>query len=136
MKKVILYSIFFILQYAVLSGAAVLEYLAPKKMGVARFLLYRKEIYGEAFFTDGLVKTYTIFLIAGCIICFVLFIVKLKKGKKHFSLLMSALYNLIGLALLSAEELSAYPFHILGIFIAIVLQYLFAAVIRKSNKPL
>lgn len=124
--------LFLILQFLVLIGAVILEELSDKKMGVARYLAFKKVMYAETLFTPELLKVYMVILVGGCIICLVLFIVKVRKSmeRKTRSLLLAAVYHLIGIYLLSAYQLSAYPFFLFGIMIVIIFQYAWMISIR------
>ncbi|MBM4765157.1 hypothetical protein [Bacillus sp. B15-48] len=124
MKKIIGYLFFLTLQFSVLIVAVILENLATKKMGVYRYLLFYKEKYGESLLTPELVKIHSVLFIVGIIICFILFMVNMKKGEKWITTLLAIIYQIIGLFILFQTKLHAYPFFVLGIWIVIILQYL------------
>jgi hypothetical protein len=121
MLKIIGRLTFLILQFLVIIAAVVLEDLSTKKMGVNRYLLFSKEEYAELFLSPERLKIYGILFIVGIIVCFILFIVNMKKGS---SVLLAIIYQIIGLIILSKVTLQAYPFFVLGIWIVIIFQYL------------
>jgi hypothetical protein len=121
MLKIIGRLTFLILQFLVIIAAVVLEDLSTKKMGVNRYLLFSKEEYAELFLSPERLKIYGILFIVGIIVCFILFIVNMKKGS---SILLAIIYQIIGLIILSKVTLQAYPFFVLGIWIVIIFQYL------------
>jgi hypothetical protein len=121
MLKIIGRLTFLILQFLVIIAAVVLEDLSTKKMGVNRYLLFSKEKYAELFLSPERLKIYGILFIVGIIVCFILFIVNMKKGS---SILLAIIYQIIGLIILTKVTLQAYPFFVLGIWIVIIFQYL------------
>ena len=132
MIKIIGRLTFLILQFLVIIAAVVLEDLSTKKMGVNRFLLFSKEEYAELFLSPERLKIYGILFIVGIIVCFILFIVNMKKGS---SILLAIIYQIIGLIILSKVTLQAYPFFVLGIWIVIIFQYLWIVMsVMKDRK--
>ena len=132
MLKIIGRLTFLILQFLVIIAAVVLEDLSTKKMGVNRYLLFSKEEYAELFLSPERLKIYGILFIVGIIVCFILFIVNMKKGS---SILLAIIYQIIGLIILSKVTLQAYPFFVLGIWIVIIFQYLWIVVsVMKDRK--
>ena len=132
MLKIIGRLTFLILQFIVIIAAVVLEDLSTKKMGVNRYLLFSKEEYAELFLSPERLKIYGILFIVGIIVCFILFIVNMKKGS---SILLAIIYQIIGLIILSKVTLQAYPFFVLGIWIVIIFQYLWIVMsVMKDRK--
>src|SRR3954451_13351892 len=132
MLKIIGRLTFLILQFLVIIAAVVLEDLSTKKMGVNRYLLFSKEEYAELFLSPERLKIYGILFIVGIIVCFILFIVNMKKGS---SILLAIIYQIIGLIILSKVTLLAYPFFVLGIWIVIIFQYLWIVMsVMKDRK--
>lgn len=119
MGKFLRWLIFYILPLVVMIGGAVLENLSSSKMGVNRYLLFKKTHYAETAFTPERIKLYIVLLVAGILVSLFLFI---RKGQKVYagSLIV---YQGTGIVLLSLKNLSAYPFFAFGIIIAIFLQY-------------
>ena len=135
MLKIIGRLTFLILQFLVIIAAVVLEDLSTKKMGVNRFLLFRKEKYAELFLSPEQLKIHGILFIVGIIGCFILFIVNMKKVKKWSSILLAIIYQIIGLIILSKVTLQAYPLFVLGIWIVIIFQYLWIVMsVMKDRK--
>jgi hypothetical protein len=132
MLKIIGRLTFLILQFLVIIAAVVLEDLSTKKMGVNRYLLFSKEEYAELFLSPERLKIYGILFIVGIIVCFILFIVNMKKGS---SILLAIIYQIIGLIILTKVTLQAYPFFVLGIWIVIIFQYLWIVMsVMKDRK--
>ena len=132
MLKIIGRLTFLILQFIVIIAAVVLEDLSTKKMGVNRYLLFSKEEYAELFLSPERLKIYGILFIVGIIVCFILFIVNMKKGS---SILLAIIYQIIGLIILFKVTLQAYPFFVLGIWIVIIFQYLWIVMsVMKDRK--
>jgi hypothetical protein len=132
MLKIIGRLTFLILQFLVIIAAVVLEDLSTKKMGVNRYLLFSKEKYAELFLSPERLKIYGILFIVGIIVCFILFIVNMKKGS---SILLAIIYQIIGLIILTKVTLQAYPFFVLGIWIVIIFQYLWIVMsVMKDRK--
>ena len=132
MLKIIGRLTFLILQFLVIIAAVVLEDLSTKKMGVNRYLLFSKEEYAELFLSPERLKIYGILFIVGIFVCFILFIVNLKKGS---SILLAIIYQIIGLIILFKVTLQAYPFFVLGIWIVIIFQYLWIMMsVMKDRK--
>lgn len=132
MLKIIGRLTFLILQFIVIIAAVVLEDLSTKKMGVNRYLLFSKEEYAELFLSPERLKIYGILFIVGIFVCFILFIVNMKKGS---SILLAIIYQIIGLIILFKVTLQAYPFFVLGIWIVIIFQYLWIMMsVMKDRK--
>lgn len=134
MKNIIGRLIFFIVQFLVLGAAVVLENLSSKKMGVNRYLLFKKNTYGDTILTPERLKLYTVILIVGFIVCLILFMVKNKRERKSSLLFFAAIYNVVGIILLSFQNLNAFPFFIFGIFIAITFQYIWMIILTFRGR--
>lgn len=119
-----MYLLIFILQFSGLILAFVLEDLSSKKMGVARYLQFKRQEFDTSFFTPVLNNIYTIFFIAGAILCIVLLIIKGKSRKIIISLLFGAIVNIIGILLIQSKlEWQASHFFLIGMFILVFFQY-------------
>ncbi|WP_071392774.1 hypothetical protein [Bacillus tuaregi] len=123
MRKFLRWLIFFILPLVIIGGVAILESLSTSKMGVNRYLLYKKIHYAETIFTPEKLKWYLILLIIGILICLFLFIKKSSKRLAKRVLLYLTIYQAAGIALLSSQSLNAYPLFAIGILSIILLQY-------------
>lgn len=128
MRKIMITFVFFLMQFLVLIAAFVLEYLAPKKMGVNRYLLYKKTKYSQSLLTPELVSGYEMITIIGLIIFIVFLIIQVKKRENWFPVLMAIIYQVAGLVILAKDNLYAYPFFVLGIGIVITLQFIWILV--------
>ncbi len=121
--------IFIIMQVAALIPAVVLEYLSDKKMGVMRYLVFKKRIYEESTFNANLMKIYIMLLIGMAIISFLMLIyniVKAKNSKLKNIIMNSFVINLMGIIFIVWKKtlnLQAYHFFLISVFIIIVLQY-------------
>lgn len=135
----VFYLLFFILQFSGIILAMVLEDLTSKKMGVARYLLYKESVFETTYFTPFLLKVYTFIFLVGAIVSLLLLMIKGKNRKISISLLFSAMTNLVGIIFVQFKlQLDAYHFFLIGIFIVIVFQYVWIAVlflkrIRKKS---
>ena len=120
MIKKIFFLLFFLLQFSGIILAIVLEDLSSEKMGVARYLTFKKQEFETGIFTPFYVHIYTFIMAAGAILCVVLLIKKRRVGMSLFA----ALTNIVGLLFIQLKlELQAYHFFLLGIFIMIIVQY-------------
>ncbi len=105
----------------------ILEYLSSEKMGVARFLVYKKQVFETTVFSAEMIKIYTYFFMLGAIICLILLLAKAKGSGlgKYITLLVATVVNVVGIFFLHiGVQLHAYHFFLIGIMIVIVIQYL------------
>lgn len=123
MGKFVRWLIFFILPLAIIGGLAVLENLYSSKMGVYRYLLYKKTYYSQTVFTPERIQWYVILLAVGILICLFLFFRKSKLGYQGKFLVLLSIYQAAGIALLSFKDLNAYPLFAFGIISIIFIQY-------------
>jgi hypothetical protein len=120
MLKKIFYLLVFLVQFSGISLAIVLENLSSKKMGVARYLTYKKQELESTLFTPANVHIVMYLLLVGTIVCIALLLIK--RGGR--AILFAALVNIIGIIFLQFEkDLLAYHFFVLGILIVLVVQY-------------
>lgn len=135
----VVYLLLFILQFSGIILAFVLEDLSSKKMGVARYLLYKEQVFETIYFTSSLLKVYTFIFLVGAIVCLLLLMIKGKGRKLSISLLLTAIANLIGIIFIQFKlQLDAYHFFLIGIFIVIAFQYIWITIlflkrIRKKS---
>lgn len=102
----------------------VLEYLSTEKMGVARYLVYKKQVFDTTIFAPMYVNLYYFFFVAGGLICLFLLLNKDKRVGKIVSIVVAIIANIIGVIFLqSMTELNAYHFFLIGIMIVIVIEY-------------
>lgn len=136
-KVVAIQLLILLFQVLTLIGAFVLEDLGDKKMGVARYLVFKKTELEETLFTPMLMNIYLAIFIAGALICLILLVRRLTAGKggisQVFSLLLAFIGNGAGIYLLHYNpDLEAYYFFIIAVGIAIILQYI--SLIFVTNK--
>jgi hypothetical protein len=123
-KAFIFHFVLTILQLICIIGAVGLEIYATKKMGVSRYLIYKKTVFETTLFTPFLTNLYTFLFIFGAFISIVLLVVKAGKREKVISLFEAAIANLAGVGLLTIKmELAAYHFFLIAIMIVTTIQY-------------
>lgn len=119
-----------------LIGAFVLEDLKDKKMGVARYLLFKKTEFEATLFSPMLMDIYLAIFIAGALICLILLVRRLtgKAGiSQVLSLLLAVIGNGAGIYLLHYNpDLDAYYFFMIAVGIAILLQYISLIFLRDQ----
>ena len=120
MIKKIIYLLVFLVQFSGISVAIVLENLSSKKMGVARYLTFKKQEFESTLFTPVNMHLLMYLLILGTIVCIALLFIKRRGGM----VLFAAFINMVGIIFIqSQKELQAYHFFVIGIFIVLVIQY-------------
>lgn len=139
-KRVFLFqTMLTIIQFLSIICVIVLEYYSSEKMGVARYLVYKKQVFETTLFTPEMLNIDTYIFLAGAIICLILLMVKAKGSGlgKFISLSVATFANIMGIIFLRiGTQLYAYHFFILGIMAVIVIQYIKLIVIfyRKISK--
>ena len=133
------------LQVLIMIVPVVLQYLSDKKMGVKRYLIFKKSIFSKEVFTTNLMFMYKLMLILGIIIGIVLLIYYFIK-KANSALVKSAIkviiLNFIAIVFIFLkhfEELITYHYFLIAIFIIIILEYIksFSTWYHSENmKPL
>jgi hypothetical protein len=127
-----------IVQVLILVAPLLLQYLSDKKMGVKRYLVFKKTMFSKEIFTSNIILAFKIMLILGSIICiFLLLNYFLKKinNTSVKSLLKVTLLNMAAAFCVFSknfEELLAYHFFLVAIFVIIVLQYIKAVLDYKK----
>ena len=118
------------LQILILIPPIVLQYLSDKKMGVKRYLIFKKSIFPKEIFTSNLMYMFKVMLILGIIIGIVLLIYYSIK-KVNSALVKSAIkmiiLNFMAMAFVFSkhfEGLLTYHFFLISIFVIILLQYI------------
>ncbi len=130
MKNRLIKIIVTIIQLFVLVPPIVLQYLSDKKMGVNRYLVFKKRIFAKEMFTPNLMFFYKTILILGIIMGSIAFVYYLKNTKNSILkklLLNSTILNLIAAACVFSsgfKELLAYHFFLIAIFVVIILQWI------------
>ncbi|MCB2291118.1 hypothetical protein LGK97_15410 [Clostridium sp. CS001] len=126
--KTIIRNVITTLQMIILIIPTVLQYLSDKKMGVKRYLIFKKMLFSREIFTPGLIFTFKLMLILGVIIISILLIICYIK-KINNNLLKPAIkvtiLNLIAIVVIFSKQLEVlvtYHFFLIAIFIIVILQ--------------
>ncbi|AWI06421.1 hypothetical protein [Clostridium drakei] len=118
-----------IMQIIVLIPAIVLEYLSDKKMGVVRYLVFKRQVYEQGIFNLRLMNIYKNLLIITFFIVIIMIIyksIKTRSNKFIMSGLITIIINIFCVIFIISKRsvaLEAYHFFIIAIFIIIILQY-------------
>lgn len=118
------------LQVFILIPPIVLQYLSDKKMGVKRYLIFKKSIFPKEIFTSDLMFMYKVMLILGIIIGIILLVYySIKKVNRALVKLAInvIILNFIAVVLVFSkpfEGLLTYHFFLIAIFVIIILQYI------------
>ncbi len=133
-----IFSLTAILQFSGVILALVLEVLSGKKMGVARYLVFKKQDFETTYFTPAFMNIYFAIFAAGAVVSIGLLIFQRKKRIGILPLLFAVMASVIGIIFIQLNPpLQAYHFFLIGIFIVVVFQYfriLFASLFRKKVK--
>ncbi|NFL18139.1 hypothetical protein FDC08_19105 [Clostridium botulinum] len=127
-----------IIQIIFILPALILENLAKKKMGVIRYLIFKKEEFSSGIFNaNNLIISKWILLFISIIII-IIFIVNMKKKLKcKINFFIIILLNIILFLLVRYESifnLQAYHFFIIEIFIIIIIEYIKLFINIFSNR--
>ncbi|AKA72448.1 hypothetical protein [Clostridium scatologenes] len=118
-----------IMQMIVLIPGIVLEYLSDKKMGVIRYLVFKKQVYEQGIFNSSLMNMYKSLLIATFFIVIIMIIyksIKIRSNKFIKSGLSTIIINLLCIIFIASKKalaLEAYHFFVIAIFIIVILEY-------------
>lgn len=133
------------LQTLILIPPIVLQYLSDKKMGVKRYLIFKKSIFPKEIFTTNLMGMYKLMLILGIIIGIALLVYySIKKVNRALakSAIKVIILNFIAIVFVFLKQfqgLLTYHFFLIAIFVIIILQYIKSYSTwyhSKSIKPL
>lgn len=124
-KLVFLFNIVLsILQIGMVVAVLVLEKYAAEKMGVARYLTYKRQWFENTMFTASLSNLYLFVFILGAVICFSLLLRSVKRKMKATSYFWAIIANLIGAIILQFKaDLASYYFFVVVMMGTIVIQY-------------
>ena len=123
-------NIIILLQLILLVPPLLLQYLSDKKMGVMRYLVFKKNVFSKEIFTSSFTFTYRSLLFLGIVFCIVVLIYTYtKKSNSFFIKPISTLflYHLICLMYTfyyRFQMLLSYHFFLIAFFIIIFLQYI------------
>lgn len=118
------------LQILILIPPIVLQYLSDKKMGVKRYLIFKKLIFPKEIFTTNLMFMYKLMLIFGIIIgiaLLVYYVIKKANPTLAKSSIKVIILNFIAMIFTFSNQfqgLLTYHFFLIAIFVIIVLQYI------------
>jgi hypothetical protein len=118
------------LQVLILLPPMVLQYLSDKKMGVKRYLIFKKSILPKELFTTNLMFMYKLMLILGIIIGIsLLMYYSIKKVNRTLakSAIKVIILNFIAMVFIfssHSQGLLTYHFFLIAIFVIIMLQYI------------
>ncbi|NFM59034.1 hypothetical protein FDB98_19305, partial [Clostridium botulinum] len=117
-----------IIQIIFILPALILENLSKKKMGVIRYLIFKKEEFSSGIFNTNNLIIYKWVLLFISIIIIIIFIVNMKKKLKcKINFFIIILLNIILFLFVSYESifnLQAYHFFIIEIFIIMIIKYI------------
>lgn len=112
------------LQFSGIILAIFLENLSDEKMGVARYLVFKKQEFAASYFSPTCMNVYTFILAGGAIVCFALLFMIWKRGKRMVSLIFALFANILAIIGVQMNlDLEAYHFFLIGMFIVVVFQY-------------
>jgi hypothetical protein len=129
-KQVILRNILTFIQILVFIPSILLEYFSTEKMGVIRYLVFKKQRFEETLFNSHLINLYKLILILGILICIILLIYnynKMRDIRLTKTIIAAIVSNLTGIIFIfnkHIELLNAYYFFLIAIFIITALQYI------------
>lgn len=129
-KQVILRNILTLIQILVFIPSILLEYFSTEKMGVIRYLVFKKQRFEETLFNSHLINLYKLILILGILICIILLIYnynKMRDIRLTKTIIAAIVSNLTGIIFIfnkHIELLNAYYFFLVAIFIITALQYI------------
>lgn len=124
-KSLLVFLLTVIFQFSGIILAIVLENLSSKKMGVARYLIFKKQEFAATFFTPLLMNIYILIFTLGAVVCFVLLVIHRNRRERNISFLMAVIANSSGIIFIRIQpEMQAYHFFLIGNFIVIIVQYI------------
>lgn len=130
-----------LLQALILIPPLILQYLSDRKMGLMRYMVFKKDVFSKEIFTSSFTFTYTSILFLGIIFCIIFliynFIKKMDKLliKQLIVLFVSNLICLLYVFSYRFQTLLSYHFFLIAFFIIIALQYVKIILIILYNKP-
>lgn len=113
-----------ILQIGMFVAVVVLEKYAAEKMGVARYLTYKKQWFEDTLFIALLSNLYLFIFILGAAICFGMQVRSSKRKMKTASYFVAIIANLIGAIILQFKaDLASYHFFVVVMMGIVAIQY-------------
>lgn len=128
--KTLVKNLFTLIQVLIIFPPMLLQYLSERKMGVMRYLVFKKDLFAKEIFTSSFTYTYKNILFLGIILCTIFLIYSYTKKINY--ILIKPICGVLILQLLCILLISYYKFQILltfhffliSFFIIIILQYL------------
>lgn len=135
-KVTVLKSLITLLQILMLVPPLLLQYLSNRKMGVMRYLVFKKDVLSKDFFTSSFTFTYMCILLLGIIFCIIFLIYTYTKRintalTKPIGILL--LFNLICVFSYKFQLLMSYHFFLVAFGVIIILQYIKIIVLILQN---
>lgn len=139
----ILNRIITLLQLLILVPPLMLQYLSDRKMGVMRYLVFKKDVFSKEIFTSSFTFAYRSLLLSGIIFCIIFLIYCYTKKTKNSlirpisTLLLWDLICLFYVFFYKSQLLLTYHFFLIAFFIIITLQcvkLIFMSPYNKSAK--
>ncbi|MDP4104105.1 MAG: hypothetical protein Q8935_04055 [Bacillota bacterium] len=125
MKNLFIFILTLIVQFSGIILAMVLEDFSTKKMGVARYLVFKKQEFETTFFTPALMNIYGLIFILGAAVCIVFLILLQKRRTGLISLFFAVIANVAGILFIHiSPQLQTYYFFLIGIFFVVLIQYI------------
>jgi hypothetical protein len=138
--KTVMKSLITLLQILIFIPPLLIEYLSTRKMGLMRYLVFKKDVFSKEIFTNNLTFAYRSLLFLGIIFCIIFLIYSYTK-KINNSLIKPVagvfLLNLICLLCLFSYKfqiLLSFHFFLITFFIIIILQYIKIIFILLNGK--
>ena len=128
-----------IAQVLILLPPIVLQYLSDKKMGIERYLVFKKDMLSKEIFTTNLMVMYKFMLFLGIIICTIIFIRNyIKKTNKTLrkSVVKVIILNLLVMICITSkqfEQVLTYHFFLIAFSAFLILQYTKVILDYKNN---
>jgi hypothetical protein len=127
LKKVFSF-IITLIQVFMIIPPVVLQYYSGRRMGMMRYLVYEKGVFTEGVFSPGLMNIYKVILVIS-IVYFISFLIRNHRKSmqnSHMAAiilgLVISLFGMIFMFLPSLQDLLAYHFFLIAIFIQVILQ--------------
>ncbi|MFT5876014.1 MAG: hypothetical protein ACI8WT_005016 [Clostridium sp.] len=137
---IVLKSIITLFQILILFPPLLLQYLSDRKMGVMRYLIFKKDVFSKELFTTSFTFTYRFLLYLGIAFCIIFFIYSYTKKTSNSlikPIVFLFLFNLFCLSCMfyyNFQILLSYHFFLIAFFVIIILQYVKIIIIVLNNR--
>lgn len=138
--NIVLKSTITLLQILILFPPLLLQYLSDRKMGVMRYLIFKKDVFSKELFTTNLIFTYRLLLFLGIAFCIIFFIYSYTKKACNFlikPMFFLVLFNIFCLSCMfyyNFQILLTYHFFLIAFFVLIILQYVKIIIMILNNR--